>query len=34
MAGQRQPIEPVLVKGSKHFTKAEIEERKSSGLPS
>lgn len=34
MSGQRQPIELVLAKGNKHFTKAEIEERKSSGLPS
>lgn len=30
MAGQRQPIELVLAKGSKHLTKKEIEERKSS----
>lgn len=28
MAGQRQPIELVLAKGSKHLTKAEIEERR------
>ena len=27
MAGQRQPIELVLAKGSKHLTKAEIQER-------
>lgn len=27
MAGQRQPLELVLAKGSKHFTKAEIAER-------
>lgn len=30
MAGQRQLIELVLAKGSKHLTKKEIEERKSS----
>lgn len=30
MSGQRQPIELVLAKGSKHLTKKEIEERKSS----
>lgn len=29
MAGQRQPIELLLIKGKKHLTKAEIEERKS-----
>ena len=29
MAGQRQPIELVLAKGSKHLTKAEIKERQS-----
>lgn len=29
MAGQRQPIELILAKGSKHLTKAEIEERQS-----
>lgn len=28
MAGQRQPIELLLIKGKKHLTKAEIEERK------
>ena len=28
MAGQRQPTELVLMKGKKHFTKAEIEARK------
>ncbi len=28
MAGQRQPIELILAKGSKHLTKAEIEERR------
>jgi P27 family predicted phage terminase small subunit len=28
MAGQRQPVELVLAKGSKHFTKAEIQERR------
>lgn len=36
MAGPRQPIELVLAKGSKHLTKAEIAERKSSevqGIP-
>lgn len=27
MAGQRQPTELVVIKGKKHFTKAEIEER-------
>lgn len=29
MAGQRQPIELVLAKGSKHLTKSEIQERQS-----
>ena len=29
MAGQRQPIELLLAKGKKNFSKAEIEERKS-----
>ena len=29
MAGQRQPIDLLLVKGNKHLTKQEIEERKS-----
>ena len=28
MAGQRQPLELVLAKGSKHLTKAEIQERR------
>ena len=28
MAGQRQPTELVVMKGKKHLTKAEIEERK------
>ena len=32
MAGQRQPIELVLLKGKKHLTKAEIEYRKNSEL--
>lgn len=30
MSGQRQPIELVLAKGSKHLTQKEFEERKSS----
>ena len=29
MAGQRQPIELIMTKGSKHLTKAEIEDRQS-----
>lgn len=29
MPGQRQPIELLLIKGKKHLTKAEIEERRS-----
>lgn len=29
MAGQRQPVELILAKGSKHMTKAEIAERQS-----
>jgi P27 family predicted phage terminase small subunit len=29
MAGQRQPIELIITKGSKHLTKAEIEDRQS-----
>lgn len=29
MAGQRQPIDLLLIKGKKHLTKKEIEERKS-----
>ncbi|QKE74758.1 phage terminase small subunit P27 family [Arthrobacter citreus] len=28
MAGQKQPIDLLLIKGKKHFTKKEIEERK------
>ncbi|MFD1675418.1 phage terminase small subunit P27 family [Alicyclobacillus fodiniaquatilis] len=29
MAGQRQPIDLLLIKGKKHLTKSEVEERKS-----
>ena len=32
MAGQRQPIELVLLKGKKHLTKAEIEHREKNEL--
>ena len=30
MAGQKQPIDLVVMKGKKHLTKAEIEARKNS----
>lgn len=32
MAGQRQPIELVIAKGTKHLTKAEIESRRNSEI--
>lgn len=32
MAGQRQPTDLLVVKGKKHFTKAEIEERKNAEI--
>ena len=32
MAGQKQPIDLLLIKGKKHFTKKEIEERKATEI--